>query len=137
MVLRIYGDMTYSDMGKRHSITNEQWTVIEPLLPKSKYYAGRPCFDRRSLVDAMLWIFKTGAPWRDLPSSHGNWKTVYNNFLRWRDAGVWEKILQQINSETEVPWQIMIDSTSVKAHQHSGGAKKGLEITLSVVPEAE
>ena len=111
-------------MKRRHSVTNEEWARIEPLLPKQGKM-GRPRKDARELVDAMLWIFKTGAPWRDLPEYYGPWKTVYNNFLRWRDAGVWENILKNLNPDPEPPWQIMIDSTSVKAHQHSAGAKKG------------
>jgi len=125
------------DMSKRHRVSNEEWSKIEPLLPTKKHPAGRPSMGSRELIDAMLWIFKTGAPWRDLPEHHGNWKTVYNNFCKWRDAGVWEKVLHHINSEKDVPWQIMIDSTSVKAHQHSAGAKKGVVIRLSVAPEAD
>ena len=62
---------------------------------------GRPRKDARELVDAMLWIFKTGAPWRDLPEYYGPWKTVYKNSLRWRDAGVWESILKNLNPDLE------------------------------------
>jgi transposase len=121
-------------MKKRHSVTNEEWNRIEPLLPK-RGKMGRPRKAARELVDAMLWVFKTGAPWRDLPETYGPWKTVYNNFLRWRDEGVWENILQNLNPEPEAPWQVMIDSTSLKAHQHSAGAKKGVvKIRLLVDP---
>ena len=121
-------------MKKRHSVTNEEWARIEPLLPE-RGKMGRPRKDVRELADAMLWIFKTGAPWRDLLEYYGPWKTVYNNFLHWRDEGVWENILQNLNPEPSAPWQIMIDSTSVKAHQHSAGAKKGpITIKLLVDP---
>ena len=124
-------------MKKRHSTTNAEWSRIAPLLPQGVGF-GRPRKDARELVDAMLWIFKTGAPWRDLPEQYGPWKTVYNNFLRWRDAGVWERILEALTPASEYPWQVMVDSTSVKAHQHSAGAKKGLmQIKLSVDPEAD
>ena len=123
-------------MGKRHSVTDEEWLRIEPLLPDKTNF-GRPETDRRKLIDAVLWIFKTGAPWRDFPEHHGNWKTVYNNFCRWRDAGVWEKVLLQLNSEATMPWQIMLDSTIEKTHQHSAGAKKGVVIRLSVAAEAD
>ena len=123
-------------MSKRHSVSDEEWKRIEPLLPQQKEF-GRPSIDRRKLIDAMLWIFKTGAPWRDLPEHHGNWKTVYNNFCRWRDLGVWENVLKNINEQKEIPWQVQIDSTSVRAHQHSAGAKKGVVIRLSVTPEAD
>ena len=118
-------------MIRRHSVTNEEWERIEPLLPKQGKM-GRPRKDTRELVDAMLWIFRTGAPWRDLPEYYGPWKTVYNNFQRWRDAGVWENILRNLNPDPEPPWQIMVDSTSVKAHQHSAGAKKG-QITIRLL----
>ena len=96
------------------------------MLPSAKRM-GRPRKSQRELVDAMLWIFKTGAPWRDLPEHYGPWKTVYNNFLRWRDGGVWEHVLANLNPEPEPPWQIMLDSTCIRAHQHSAGAKKGRE----------
>ena len=95
-------------MKRRHNVTNEEWERIEPLLPKQGKM-GRPRKDTRELVDAMLWIFRTGAPWRDLPEYYGPWKTVYNNFLRWRDAGVWENILRNLNPDPEPPWQIMAD----------------------------
>ena len=123
-------------MNKRHNVSNGEWSVIEPLLPK-KGRMGRPRKDARVLVDGMLWIFKTGAPWRDLPEYYGSWKTVYNNFLRWRDAGVWEKILESIKPDPEPLWQVIIDSTILKAHQHSAGAKRGLQNKLSVNPEED
>ena len=123
-------------MNKRHNVSNGEWSVIEPLLPK-KGRMGRPRKDARVLVDGMLWIFKTGAPWRDLPEYYGSWKTVYNNFLRWRDAGVWEKILESIKPDPEPLWQVIIDSTILKAHQHSAGAKRGLQNKLSANPEED
>ena len=120
-------------MKRRHSVSDEEWARIAPLLPAEKKM-GRPRKDIRELTDAMLWIFKTGAPWRDLPTSYGPWKTVYNNFLRWRDQGVREKVLENLNGEPEPPWQIMLDSTSVKVHQHSAGAKKGV-ITIRLLAD--
>ena len=119
-------EVWYTDtMNRRHNVTNEEWAIIEPLLAKQGRM-GRPRKDARTLVDAMLWIFKTGAPWRDLPDYYGSWKTVYNNFSRWRDTGIWEKILGSIKPDPEPLWQVMVDSTILKAHQHSAGAKKGL-----------
>jgi len=108
---------------------------IEPLLPKCGKM-GRPRKDRREPADAMVWIFKTGAPWRGLSEYYEPWETGYNNFLRWSDAGVWKNVLQNLNPEQEVRWQIMVDSSSVKAHQNSAGAKKGpIIIRLLVDPE--
>ena len=115
-------------MKRRHNVSEDEWAIIEPLLPKPQR-VRRPRKDARTLVNAMLWIFKTGAPWRDLPEYYGSWKTVYNNFLRWRDAGVWEKILESLKPDPEPLWQVIVDSTILKAHQHSAGAKKGLIAT--------
>lgn len=77
----------------------------------------------------MLWILKTGAPWRDLPERYGNWKTVYSRFRRWQKAGIWDRILTEIQREAAYDDQIdgavtMIDSTSIRAHQHAAGARK-------------
>ena len=94
---------------------------------------GRPVKNPRELVDAMLWIFKTGAPWRDLPVEYGPWKTVYNNFLRWRDTGVWEKNLNELNESPISPIQIMLDSTTVRVHQHGTGAKKGAKPVIRIL----
>jgi len=115
-------------MRRRHNVSDDEWLLIEPHLPKPKR-ARRPRKDARTLVNGMLWVFKTGAPWRDLPEYYGPWKTVYNNFLRWRDAGVWERILEGIKPDPEPLWQVIVDSTILKAHQHSAGAKKGQLVT--------
>ncbi len=77
----------------------------------------------------MIWRAKTGTPWRDLPERYGKWKTVYSRWLRWRDAGVWQRVWEALQQEAdhkgEVAWEIhFIDSTIVRAHQHAAGAKK-------------
>jgi len=116
-------------MTKRHELTDAQWEKIKPLLPPEKPKTGRTNHDHRTLLNGMICRAKTGTPWRDLPERYGKWKTVYSRRIRWRDAGVWQRVweaLQQdANREGEVTWEIhFIDSTIVRAHQHAAGAKK-------------
>lgn len=117
----------------RHELTEEQWLRLEPLLPTQRGgpgRRGRPAKDHRTLINGMLWIDKTGAPWRDLPEQYGPWQTVATRFYRWTKRGVWQKILEQLQQDAdargEVQWSIhYIDSSVVRAHQHAAGAKRG------------
>jgi transposase len=116
-------------MRKRHELTDEQWEKIKPLLPPERPKTGRPNQAHRTLLNGMIWRAKTGAPWRDLPERYGKWKTVYSRWLRWRDAGVWQRVWEALQREAdhkgEVEWEIhFLDSTIVRAHQHAAGAKK-------------
>lgn len=116
-------------MTKRHELTDTQWEKIKPLLPPEKPKTGRTNHDHRTLLNGMIWRAKTGTPWRDLPERYGKWKTVYSRWLRWRDAGVWQRVWEALQQEAdhngEVAWEIhFIDSTIVRAHQHAAGAKK-------------
>ncbi len=108
---------------KRYEISDEQWLQIQDLfsIPKT----GRPPKDNRLMFNAILWIARSGAAWRDLPERFGSWKTVYSCFCKWRDDGTLLTIFKHLNSEADYE-NLSIDSTSVKAHQHSAGAKKGL-----------
>ena len=114
---------------RRHEVTDDQWDRLEPLLPPERPATGRPNKDHRTILNGILWILRTGAPWRDLPERYGNWKTIYSRFRRWQAAGVWERILTEIQTEAAHDDQIdgsitMIDSTSIRAHQHAAGARK-------------
>ena len=95
--------------------------MIGPLLPEAKT-TGHPPVDRRTVVEATAWRFRTGAPWRDLPERFGNWNTIYKNFNRWAAQGVWEQVLEKTQSMTqaagELDWVASIDSTIVRVHQH-------------------
>ena len=82
--------------------------------------------DNRAFINAVLWILRTGAPWRDLPPDYGNWKNTHRRFFRWRDKGVWERILAEIIDEPDMEW-LMIDASHIKAHQHATGAIGGNE----------
>jgi len=117
------------DMGNRGDLTNEQWERLEPVLPKAKTTRGRPAQDHRQLLNGILWVLRTGAPWRDTPERYGKWTTIYSRFQRWRKSAVWEKMFAELQTvldvESNVDWEIhFIDSTTVRAHQHAAGAKK-------------
>jgi len=105
----------------RDVISDEVWSVIGPLFPKAAG-TGRPPVDRRQIVEATAWRYRTGAPWRDLPVRFGKWNTVYKNFDRWTKLGVWAKVLEHVQSQAhasgELDWVASIDSTIVRVHQH-------------------
>jgi AcrR family transcriptional regulator len=83
----------------RHEITDAHWECILPLLPPQRPRTGRPALDHRRVVNGILWVLGTGAPWRDLPARYGSWRTVYSRWRRWRDAGVWQAVLAESGSD--------------------------------------
>lgn len=106
----------------RHRITDGQYARIEHLLPGKATDRGVTAGDNRRFIDAVLWIDRTGSPWRDLPEEFGKWNSVYRRFCRWADAGVWDHIFEALQ-DADFEW-VMFDSTSVRAHQHAAGQKK-------------
>ncbi len=115
----------------RGDLTNEQWARLEPLLPPQKPKTGRINKPHRRVINGILWILRTGAPWEDLPRRYGKTKTVSSRYYRWRKAGIWDRLLAELQAQAEVDgtldWSIhFVDSTIVRAHQHAAGAKKGL-----------
>lgn len=114
---------------RRGELTDKQWKRLEPLLPAQKPKTGRPNNDHRTVINGILWVLRTGAPWRDLPERYGKWETVSSRFYRWRKAGLWDEIWSQLQRdadvEGEIDWEVhMVDGTVVRAHQHAAGAKK-------------
>jgi transposase len=114
---------------RRNELTDEQWERLKSLLPPEKPPTGRPANDHRTMLNGMMWIVRTGAPWRDLPERYGKWTSVYSRFQRWRKAGVWDRMLAALqqtgDGAGEVNWEIhFVDATIVRAHQHAAGAKK-------------
>ena len=110
-------------------LTDEMWAALSPLLPGQARCRGVTARATRGFVEAVLWLGRTGAPWRDLPEHLGHWHRVYVRFARWRDAGVWEKASQWfIAHKRKLPHarqrQVQLDSTSVRVHQHGTGAAK-------------
>nr|WP_310144477.1 IS5 family transposase [Burkholderia ambifaria] len=107
----------------RTLLSDNVWARIESVLPGKEGDPGRTAADNRWFVEAVLWIGRTGCPWRDLPSEFGRWHTVYMRFSRRRRKGVWERVAYAVSDETEIK-RALIDSTIVRAHQHSAGAPK-------------
>jgi transposase len=119
-------------MIRRGALTNEQWERLQPLLPPQKPKIGRPAHDHRTILNGILWILRTGAPWRDLPARYGAWRTVASRFYRWQRAGVFPHLLatlqQQAEAAGQLDWTVhFVDSTIIRAHQHAAGAKKGTQ----------
>ena len=113
-------------------LTDVQWKRLRPLLPPQKPQTGRPAKEHRTVLNGILWILRTGSPWRALPERYGSWKTVSSRFYRWQRVGVWDRILatlqQQADAEGRLDWSLhFVDSTVVRAHQHAAGAKGGTQ----------
>lgn len=118
-------------MNRRYELTDEEWEQLKNLLPaERKPQGGRPAKENRHMLNAMLWISRSGAPWRDLPDYYGSWKSVYTRFRRWEKAGIFEQILKSVSAEPDSE-SMMIDSTTVRVHQHGAGAKGGNLFKLS------
>lgn len=107
---------------RRFEISDAQWERIRKHLPAQEGAPGRHGKDDREFVNAVLWIARTGSPWRDLPERFGSWNSVYVRFNRWSKAGVWLNLLDELQDPDLK--LLMLDSTIVRAHQHSSGAKK-------------
>ena len=107
---------------RRYELTDEQWQRIEHLLPGKEGDPGRTAKDNRLFVNAVLWIARTGAPWPDLPERFGKYNSVFQRFNRWSKKGIWQDLFEALQ-EPDLEW-LMIDSTSVRAHQHAAGKKK-------------
>ena len=118
---------------RRYELTDEQWARIEPMLPDRFHHgkAGHPFNDHRPLVNGILWILHTGAPWRDLPERYGPWKTVSDRFYRWRKDGTLARIVTSLLDELDAKGLIdhdlwCIDGSNVRASRAAAGAgKKG------------
>ena len=106
----------------RYDLTDFEWRVIEPLLPNKP--RGVPRVDDRRVLNGIFWVLRSGAPWRDLPERYGARTTCYNRFVRWRKAGVWDRLMEAITAAHDGDIQ-MIDSTSVRAHQQLRRQKRG------------
>jgi transposase len=111
----------------RHDISDRVWEILEPHLPGRAGIWGGKARDNRKFINGVLWILRTGAPWRDLPESYGNWSNTHRRFIRWRNKCVWEKLLEQIVDSPDFEW-LMIDASHIKVHPHAAGAKGGNQL---------
>ncbi|MCX5384717.1 IS5 family transposase [Streptomyces sp. NBC_00083] len=112
----------------REGLTDTQWTRLEPLLPKAKKPGRPPIWTRRQLIDGMRFRTRTGIPWRDVPERYGPWARVYDLFRRWQRYGSRQRILEQLQAQADarelIIWDLNVDSTVCRAHQHAAGARK-------------
>ena len=109
---------------RRYALSDEQFARIEHLLPGRPGSVGRNSDGgNRVFVDAVIWKYRTGAPWRDMPERFGGWKNIHRRFSRWAEKGVWEALFKALIEDPDNEYA-MIDATIVRAHQHSAGAKK-------------
>ncbi len=109
---------------RRHDISDRVWKLLEPHLPGRDGSWGGRAKDNRQFINAVFWILRTGAPWRDLPPDYGCWSNTHRRFIRWRDKGIWEKLLEKLVDSTDFEW-LMIDGSHSKVHPHAAGAKGG------------
>lgn len=112
-----------------------QWRRIEPLLPTNT--RGLKRVDDRRVLSGIVHVIRSGGRWADAPPSYGPRKTLYNRYRRWAERGVWERIFSTLAGADGAPDRLMIDSTIVKAHRSSGGAKGGLWLMVSAAPKAD
>ena len=125
-------------MARRYEIDDRQWEQIEQYLGNRPKKTGRPQADNRKLLNGVLWILHTGAPWRDLPEYYGPWQTVYKRFAQWQKDSKLKELFLHVQQNPDMQ-DLCIDGTYIKAHRSSAGAKKGLRdmIIISISESAE
>jgi len=111
-------------------LSDSQWERIAPLLPGKEGDRGRSGKNNRLFIEALLWLVRTGSPWRDLPEAFGLWNTAFRRFRRWARNGVFDRIFSELSGDPDFEYA-MIDGTIVRVHQHGAGAKGGLKIRPS------
>ncbi len=130
-------------MINRGDLSNEQWERLKSLLPSEKPRTGKPNHDHRRVVNGILWILRTGAPWRDLPERYGKWQSVATRFYRWQKGGIWNQILVKLQAmpaagyayadeQGKLDWEVhYVDGTVIRAHQHAAGGILGRSRSVS------
>jgi transposase len=108
-------------------LRDAQWKRVAPLLPGKPGDPGRSAADNRRFLEAVLWIARVGAPWRDLPDQFGNWNSTFKRFRRWAKNGVFERVFKSLSGDPDFEYAI-IDGTIIRVHQHGAGARGGLKI---------
>ncbi len=121
---------------KRYELSVSQWRRIEAFLPGRPGWVGVTARDNRNFVNGVLWVLRSGAHWKHLPTEYGNWKSVHKRFTRWAKTGIWERIFQVLLADTANTY-IMIDSTIVRVHQQAACGKGGAKARLWGVPEED
>jgi transposase len=114
---------------KRHELTDKQWGLLAPYMPKPSAKGGRPWNDHRRTINGILWKVKTGAPWRDIPERYGAWQSIYDRYSYWRKTGFWNVLMRTLQGELCKRGMLdiekfNIDATSVRASRSAAGARK-------------
>jgi putative transposase len=122
-------------MSVRLMLEDHIWERMAPLLPGKVGDPGRSGADNRFFLEAVLWLARTGVPWRDLPAIFGNWNSNFVRFSRWSKAGVWDRLFAAMADEPDFEY-ILVDSTIVRAHQHAAGKKGGVKLVRSAAHAA-
>jgi transposase len=112
----------------RYALRDDQWTKIKDFLPGREGHVGGTAADNRLFVDAVIYRYRTGMPWRDLPERYGAWKPTHKRYRRWCKSGVFARIFATLASDADNEF-MMLDATIVRAHQHSAGAQKKMAKT--------
>lgn len=107
----------------RTKLTDAQWELVEPLLPGKEGDPGRTGQNNRRTLEGILWVLRTGAPWRDLPEEFGKWISVYQRFRRWSMSGVFARIFEATKGALDLR-AVQVDGSFVKVHQHGTGAPR-------------
>jgi len=111
---------------RRYALRDDQWDRIKDLLPGQRGHIGGNGKDNRLFVEAVLYRYRAGIAWRDLPERFGDYRVIHTRHMRWSRNGVWERIFKHLSKDADNEY-VMIDSTIVRAHQHSAGAKGGIK----------
>jgi len=116
---------------RRYEISDEDWNRIKSMLPGQAGHPGVTAADNRLFVNAVLWIARSGAPWRDLPERFGKWNSVWRRFNRWSQKGVWQRVFRELQ-DPDMEW-MFLDSTVIRAHSDAAGQKGGKKRNLLAV----
>ena len=120
-------------MSRSALLTDDQWARIEPVMPSSDGQRGRPFRDHRQVVEGIIYRFRTGSPWRDVPSEFGPWQTVWKRHRKFSSDGTWDKILAKLLAEADaagqIDWTVSVDSTINRAHQHGTNLPRSEPVT--------
>ena len=124
---------------KRHELTDEQWALLSPLIPRKAARTGRPARDPRVMLNGIFWILGTGAPWRDLPERFGPWQTVHRYFSQWRRSGVFAGIIEALQIKLDdqglIDWELWcVDGANVRGSRAAAGAGKKVSTTTRTNP---
>jgi transposase len=117
-------------------MSDEEWACLEPFVIERGPLSGRPPRNHRLVLDGAFWVARTGVPWRDLPDYFGKWSSVYRQFRRWTQSGVWDAVLEALSEGGGAADLQMVDSTIVRAHHCAAGAKGGLRARILAVQKA-